>query len=271
MNLKRGQNSAKYIEKKVAVMGRFYTRAYNSLLSEIEGAAGTLWKKKRAKELLSRVDAIVEKMDEKTKAFITAEIPTTYRKFAAQTRKDIERGKGVVLGKQFSQVHQDAAQNLADDAYLKFGQAMQTVKRSVQGTITQERRIVIREIIASGKLTGEAALDIAKQIKAELRRDGITALVDKSGRRWQLNRYSEMLARQTLATASREAVRNVAVENDLDVVKFTRHGSKHNECAVWEGKRVSLTGATKGMPTLDDAIGEGMLHVGCLHGYFVDV
>lgn len=271
IDLRRGQNGAQFIEKQVQTIASIYARAYNELVREINDRAGTLWQQKRAKELLVRVDDVIRSLDAQTRRFIDEKIPLVYRTFGAQMKADIARaGSPVVMGKQFSQIHQDAIKAVAEEGYLRFAESLQTVRRTTMGIITQERKLAIRETIAVGEVKGDTAIDIAKQIKSQVRADGITSLVDRAGHRWTLDRYSEMLGRQILANSSREAVHNVAMENDFDIVRFTRHGTTHAACARWEGERVSLTGKTPGFPTMDEAIADGMLHVGCLHGYFID-
>ena len=38
-----------------------------------------------------------------------------------------------------------------------------------------------------------------------------------------------------------------------------------DKCAVWENRLLSISGATKGLPTVDDAIAEGLFHPNCTH------
>ncbi len=78
-----------------------------------------------------------------------------------------------------------------------------------------------------------------------------------------------MVARQVLANAGRDAVRNVATEYGLDLAQINDANSQHQVCADWEGEIVSINGDTPGYPTLDDATADGLFHVGCVHGYYI--
>ena len=42
-------------------------------------------------------------------------------------------------------------------------------------------------------------------------------------------------------------------------------GGDCDACARWEGRLVSITGATKGLPTLADAEADGLFHPNCVH------
>jgi len=100
-------------------------------------------------------------------------------------------------------------------------------------------------------------------------RRGITALVDKGGKKWQLDVYSQMLARTKQAQAHNAGLANRILENGIDLVKITTHANSCPLCRPWQGKVVSLTGATKGYPTLADAENDGghIFKPNCRHSY----
>ena len=269
MALKDGNNGEKYIDRKAIVLGRFYGKAYNQLISEFQKASGTLWQKKRAAAMLVFVEDAIKKMDAQSRIFAKEVIPTTYFAFAREAKADLKKA-GVTVSKNFGRIHTQALEVMAEESALGFANAMQGVRRSAREIITRERKIAIQERIGAGAITGEATKGIAKGVKEQLRQDGITGLVDRAGKKWKLDVYAAMIASTQLANASRGGVTNTALEYGFDVVKVTRHGSKHDACAVWEGKQLSLTGKTPGIPTLAEAEAAGLFHVGCRHGYFVD-
>lgn len=266
----QGAAFSRFVGGKANVLGAIYTKAYSDLIRDMNDFAKTPFQRDRAMAMLRQVDATVAKLDAETRKFITKELPDTYFTTAKLTQQDIKK-LGVNVGDigKFSQVHYQATQAMSDDAMLKFGHTMTGIKRSAEQTVQFAQQKAVREIIGAGQLQGRAAVELAKEVKAKIAEDGITALIDKGGKTWQMDTYAEMLTRQVLANSGREGVGNMAREYGFDLVQISDHSSEHPECADWEGEIVSLSGKTPGYPTLQDAIDAGLLHVGCRHGYSV--
>ena len=96
---------------------------------------------------------------------------------------------------------------------------------------------------------------------------GLVAFVDRSGRQWNMSTYVEMLARTTVMKIHNEAVQNEFVAHGEDLVIISYHLPTCEMCKPWNGKIVSLTGATKGYPTMTDAEAEGLFHPNCRHAF----
>lgn len=58
-----------------------------------------------------------------------------------------------------------------------------------------------------------------------------------------------------------------------DLVKVSTHLGACSKCAPFQGKILSITGKTKGYPTLQEALNHGLFHVGCRHamGLYIDL
>lgn len=218
--------------------------------------------------MLRRIDEVVRDMDEYTRKQIEKDLGVTYMAFGKEARKAM-RKLGAEIPKEFSSIHTQAIEAAADDAVLKFGNTLTGVKRSAQDFVRLAKQEAIRERIVAGSITGQASEEITKAVAKEIKDQGIVSLIDRGGKKWQLDRYADMLTKQVLANTSRDAVFNNAKEFGFDLVTVTDHSSKHEACAVWEGRTLSLTGATKGYPTLEDAKAAGLFHVGCKHGYTI--
>lgn len=89
--------------------------------------------------------------------------------------------------------------------------------------------------------------------------------VDAGGRRWRNDVYARMLVRTTLARVERETFIRTMVENGYDLARVSHAGTRCKKCLPWEGRKVSLTGATKGYPTYADALAAGLFHPNCMH------
>ena len=87
-----------------------------------------------------------------------------------------------------------------------------------------------------------------------LRRDGITAFVDKAGRNWNLHTYGSMVLRTTSRQAEVLAVLTQDPEQDL--YQISAHGSTCKLCASLEGRVYSKSGQDPDFPPLAAAFGK---------------
>jgi len=118
-----------------------------------------------------------------------------------------------------------------------------------------------------GKTDREIQKALAEAWDAEAGDQETHRFVDKSGRSWSNAAYLQMLTRTTLATVHRNAEINTLVGNGCDLARISGDGGGEvcDACQRWEGKVVSLTGATRGFPTLDEAKADGLFHPNCVH------
>lgn len=167
------------------------------------------------------------------------------------------------LAKGFGAVHQTAASALADAMYSR--------TLDMDGVIGRRVDDLFRAIqleAAEGTVLGfESTKQSAKAMKEELAKKGITGFVDKAGRRWSMKTYTEMAVHDVSMNSFREGTRLRLLEHGYDLIVFSSHSTACPLCTPWEGRTVSLTGQTKGYPTLADARGAGMLHPRCRHCY----
>lgn len=270
MGLLNGLGFSRLVNTKSDVLGAIYTRTYNDLLREMNDFSKTSFARDRAQNLLGRVNTIVNNLDAETRTYINREVPQIYFTTANVVKNDIRKiDKTILVPQAFDQIHYQATEAMAADAMLKFGHTMTGIRRSAEDVVKFAQQKATREIIASGQLRGVAATELAKEVKAKIAEDGITALIDKGGKKWQLDTYATMLTRQVLANGGREGVFNTARQFKFDLAVVSTHGSTHEECRVWEGKIFSLTGETEGYPTLEEMTDAGLFHVGCKHGYTI--
>ncbi len=107
-----------------------------------------------------------------------------------------------------------------------------------------------------------------------LRREGVTAFVDKAGRRWSLHSYCAMASR----TTSRQAAVLSVLTAGPDLFQIKAVGSTCKLCAAYEGRVYSKSGTDPDFPPLAAAFGkmdpqgpDGLsntwlnLHPNCLH------
>ena len=87
-----------------------------------------------------------------------------------------------------------------------------------------------------------------------LRREGVTAFVDKGGRRWSLHTYGSMVLRTTSRQA--EVLSVLTADEAQDLYKITRHATTCKVCAPLEGRVYSRSGTDPVFPPLAAAFGK---------------
>ena len=105
----------------------------------------------------------------------------------------------------------------------------------------------------SRELPEEAAVGLMRR---DLEERGVTGFVDRRGARWTLSNYARMALTTTTSEAANRGVADAVKATGRDLVRVSDHHCKHhpsdptNPCRVFEGKMLSLTGRTPGVPVL---------------------
>ena len=87
-----------------------------------------------------------------------------------------------------------------------------------------------------------------------LRRDGVTAFVDKAGRKWSLHTYGAMVLRTTSRQASNLAA--LTADPGHDLYQISSHATSCPLCAPYEGRVYSKSGTDPDFPPLAEAFGK---------------
>lgn len=114
-------------------------------------------------------------------------------------------------------------------------------------------REISLENVTLSAATGAGNRKTANEIYKELAQQGVTAFVDKSGRKWSLHSYCEMVTRTTDRQANVLAVLTAHTEHDLYIV--SRSGSACPVCAPIEGRVFSKSGTSPYYPPLASIFG----------------
>lgn len=91
--------------------------------------------------------------------------------------------------------------------------------------------------------------------------------VDAGGHVWDNESYCKMLSRTVLLNAGRQSYFDACAANGNDVVRVTVSGNPCPACAVWENRLLSISGATDGLPTVEQATAAGLCHPNCTHSF----
>lgn len=255
--------SVEYDASQLKVLTQTYEQAYQQIYDEI--ATSTIFGATRRREILAQIKIILEDLAAQTQDFIDQAIPDAYKVGADQGVAQLKAiGAAVEIKTGFNKIHKEAIAALVDDTASSFGDSITGVNRSARALMSTATKDAITQKLATGQISGEALDRIKKQLMVVLKDQGLDALVDKGGKGWSLDTYTEMLVRTKTVESRNTGLKNRLIENGYDLVQVSSHGAT-DDCRQWEGEILSLTGQTPGYPTLQDAQAGGLFHPNCRH------
>lgn len=212
------------------------------------------------------------------RAFIRGQLRTLRR-----TVRDLEQAEAEFVdgqvGRQFEASRLDAHDSLARErqrvgrgTFTGFeARGLQALQERVAANLGNVRAALQEGLVLAdpGSARATRAVEAALEGDNALVRfqDGRVSVAVPSGRFWRPRVYARMLSRTAIADARRVAFRQRYLSNGIDVVRVVANGTNHDVCRRWEGELLSLTGATPGLPTVDDARASGLFHPNCRHRY----
>ena len=158
--------------------------------------------------------------------------------------------------------------------------AMATLQSALVGRVEPDiyRRVGLEQV-ALRQATGQGVYKQLPGFVEALRREGVTAFVDKAGRHWSLHTYCAMVSRTTSRQAEVLAV--LTADPDQDLYQISSHGTTCKVCAPFEGRVYSRSGTDPDFPPLAAAFGKMdpagpdtlantwlNIHPGCLHSIY---
>jgi hypothetical protein len=108
---------------------------------------------------------------------------------------------------------------------------------------------------------------LAEKLRQDVLANGVTGFIDKAGHSWKVDTYVDVVAQSSVMNAYNAGVKSEMQDQGLDLVRLSDEIDENTceACATWAGQVLSLTGATPGFPTVDDAEADGVFHPHCVH------
>lgn len=251
-------------EASILRVTKTFKQAYKDIIKEV--IATDNFSITHRREVLNNIEEILTDLGTDVQKFLEDELPDYYRQGADDAIRQLNNiGAHVEIGTGFSRIHKNAIFALVDETATAFGDSLTGVKRSADVLLGKVFREQVTQKLATGLISGQAIEQVKKNIKGTLAEQGLTALKDKSGRSWQLDRYAEMLFRTKAVETRNRGMVNRMVENGYDLVQVSSHQGTCDSCSAWEGKILSITGNDKKYPTVAQAEAGGLFHPNCRH------
>lgn len=205
---------------------------------------------------LERVQKILQGMIDQSWAYV----PTMIEKIFYHSDKDASGYSNArKMTETFSAPRIAIIQQLTDNLLGELTEASETAYESVRKvyTIARLEADPFRETALKQVLRKEAAgtpwINSSQAMVQEMQNKGITAFVDKAGRKWSLQSYGNMAVR---TTARQAQVAALLTADDYDLWQIVKVGSTCKVCAALEGRVYSKSGMNPDYPPLSLAFGK---------------
>lgn len=262
-------------EKAILKVMKIYLNAERQIVNEITRKRSLNYVDYAEVAALERVQQIISDLQFHSFLYIPEMIETIFHGRGEKNAAGYENAR--VLTSAETAIVQTLANNLlgeiieASNVTLQSARDFLTVAR-LEG---DEFRNAALEAVANQQAIGHSWTMAQKSMKADLASKGITAYIDKMGRRWTLTDYCNMAVRSTASQAEKAAI---LTRDEHDLFQIVRIGSTCPVCAVYEGRVYSKSGKNPDYPPLASAFGkidpEGPntiensylnIHPSCLH------
>ena len=213
---------------------------------------------------LERVQAILRKMESDSWAYVPRMIEKMFYVRVPEARRiegetSVKHFMGYKNALALSGEQVDIVERLTINFMGEITDAAMTVMTTLQSALIGRtepdvyRRVGLEQVAAQQAM-GRGVNKSVPAFVETLRREGVTAFVDKAGRNWSLHTYCTMVSRTTSRQAEVLAVLTADPEQDL--YRISSHGTSCAICAPFEGRVYSKSGNDPDFPPLCAAFGK---------------
>lgn len=238
-------------------MRMLFLRTERDIINEINRKRASGYVDYAEVAALERIQAILQRMTDEAWGYV----PAMIEKIFYRSDKDAAGYANArnITGA-FTVTQTAVVEQLSNNLLGELMEASQTAYRSAQAyyTIARLEADPFREAALKQALRQEAAgspwINSSQAMAREMQNKGITAFVDKRGRKWSLQNYCNMAVRTTARQAEVAAV--LTRDDSHDLYQIIKIGSTCPVCAPLEGRIYSRSGTNPDYPPLTLAFGK---------------
>lgn len=139
-----------------------------------------------------------------------------------------------------------------DDLLKATDNVKHNIKKLIQEISAESVKLDYANNRGQQKIADELAKKLTKELLTErIKAEGFTGIIDKSGKKWSIDTYAEMVTKTKLAEVDAELVRTEALTAGIDLAVISSHGAT-DDCSKWENTVISLHGYTDGFVTYEE-------------------
>jgi len=216
------------LEEEIA---KLYTDAFKDLQKYIKQAKNPA----KRNYWIAVARSMDKKIDKKVKELIETKFYPEYGKQMEEVEKMLTEG-GIPEG--FGVTYYGAVEKVAENLTKNIDKLKVIVGRRTQDFWREAQLIETGEKWATGASWKTMKVKLIQRIKDA----GYLEFVDRAGRKWDLERYANMVARTVTRQASVAATVDACSRHDHDLVQVSSHGTDCPICKPLEGQIFSLSG-----------------------------
>lgn len=253
-------------DKELRRLIQMYLQAETDIINEIGRLRSRGLVDYHAEAALERVQAILRKLETEDWKYVPRMIERNFYVSHPEARKPLEvpeppekHERGYLNAQALTGEQVDIVQRLTNNLMGELVEAHATVYGTLASAlIGRTEPDVFRraglEQTGLAQAVGRGPFRAVPDFAAALRREGVTAFVDKAGRKWSLHTYSSMVLRTTSRQA--EVLSVLTQDQEWDLYKISKHGTTCKLCAPYEGRVYSRSGTSREFPPLSAAFGK---------------
>lgn len=164
-------------------------------------------------------------------------------------------------------------ENMRSDAFSHIAGATRKMQTDVISNLRKMSARVMREASLTGMTRSEVSRKLAFEngygtgslFQQTGKKGSDFQFIDAAGKQWKTDAYFNMLGRTLLHNNARECYLAGCAKAGSDIVTISISGDPCEVCAKYENTLLSISGRTKGLVTLEQAMAEGLFHPNCTH------
>lgn len=251
-------------ERELRKLIELYLKAETDIINEIGRLRSLGLVDYHAVAALERVQAILRELEDDCWTYVPRMIETQFyvrrpernRNPGETPEKHLQAYQNArVLTAEQSEIVQRLTMNLMGQVTAAFATAMTELRTALIGRTEPDvfRRVGLEQT-ALLETTGRGSYKALPEFMEALRREGVTAFVDRAGRHWRMSSYCAMASRTTSRQAEILSVLTADPEQDLYMI--SANGTTCPLCAPYEGRVYSRSGQDPEFPALAEAFGK---------------
>ena len=162
--------------------------------------------------------------------------------------RDLLKSPNVKLQKKFTQLDEQLIKRVYTESYMDIALRTQQMTNEAKKKV----RKMTDNAFKQASLRNESFYSTFQRLKAEYDK-GDFFFKDSMGKVWKTEHYAEMIARTKAAQFQRDIYMDNAVRYGMDLIVVVNMENNCSTCGHYDNKILSITGATKGVETVDHA------------------
>lgn len=227
---------------------------------------------RRRRALLASVLGRLDEIDKEASAWVKENIPKAYQNGQSTAVVALGEASTVSIAADMistASINKHFVDAMISDTYEDLLRNTNHMRARIKSAVRNVVGEQLRAKIAANEARKSMTAGVIKNLRRELEAAGSFGIVDRAGRRWRVEDYSNMVVRTKLMQAHIEGVRNESIERGVSLGIISSHGAKDG-CARFEGKLVKLDPNAPGnYPTIEELRATKLIwHPNCKHVVF---